>query len=148
MMLTPSSYNGTTLATCQARAFKRLYQILYALLCTCSSAAHADPTSSARLSFSSDQYAISGNLTSCNKRLTNRNESQIRVETIRLPYSNVKKSPEEMRYVGLFGLSPTKYLNEDSQTLGNKNPSLHRKAAELQPRRPPEGRLQSELRQL
>lgn len=53
-----------------------------------------------------------------------------------------------MRYVGLFGLSPTKYLNEDSQTLGNKNPSLHRKAAELQPRRPPEGRLQGELRQL
>ena len=53
-----------------------------------------------------------------------------------------------MQYVGLFGLSPTKYLNEDSQTLGNKKPSLHRKAAaELQPRPLPKGRLQGELRQ-
>jgi hypothetical protein len=55
---------------------------------------------------------------------------------------------EEITNVDIFGLSPTKYLNEDSQTLGNKNPSLHRKAAELQSRRPPEGRLQGELRQL
>jgi hypothetical protein len=42
------------------------------------------------------------------------------------------------KYVGIFGFASTKYLNEDSQTLGNKKPSLHRKAAELQPR-PPRG---------
>jgi hypothetical protein len=34
--------------------------------------------------------------------------------------------------VGIFGFASTKYLNEDSQTLGNKKPSLHRKATELQ----------------
>jgi hypothetical protein len=42
------------------------------------------------------------------------------------------------KYVGIFGFASTKYLNEDSQTLGNKKPSLHRKAAELQ-LRPPRG---------
>ena len=36
------------------------------------------------------------------------------------------------KYVGIFGFASTKYLNEDSQTLGNKKPSLHRKATELQ----------------
>jgi hypothetical protein len=42
------------------------------------------------------------------------------------------------RYVDIFGFASAKYPNEDSQTLGNKKPSLHRKATELQPR-PPRG---------
>jgi hypothetical protein len=36
------------------------------------------------------------------------------------------------KYVGIFGFASTKYLHEDSQTLGNKKPSPHRKATELQ----------------
>jgi len=38
-----------------------------------------------------------------------------------------------------FGFAPTKLPDEDSQTLGNKRPSLQRKATELQPLSSPEG---------
>jgi hypothetical protein len=44
-----------------------------------------------------------------------------------IPREGVRK-----KYVGIFGFASTKYPNEDSQTLGNKKPSLHRKATELQ----------------